>query len=319
MIERKTPRGIRARAGGRAAPGSGPGRGLLVVASLSLLIMACTGERPELISADLTSTTVPATIETTTTTEPPPQPADCVTVPGGGPWQVMIEAVPDPLVACGRVAAHQRVEFVNGTPEQITFGLAGTPVMIQPGGTFLTEPVGTVLAGGVTEVIAESHPVSSIWLVEPSESALAGQRMGLSSFGDVRVGMTPADAAAVIGAPLRADDSGAACYVTSIEDDPYSPLFTVRDGAISIIHVFAPEQVTRSEIGIGSAEADINTAYSGQIEAQPSPDGDATKKLLVFVPTDETDKRYRLVFALENGMVTSMYNGLAEYASTPDC
>lgn len=293
------------------------GRAVGLLLAAGLVAAACSGERPELISADLVSTSQPA--DGSAATGPELAATDCVTAPGSAPLQVLVEATPQPTIACGRVAGYQRVSFVNSTTDQINFDLAGVPVVIQPGETYTTDPVGGLLGAGLTQLYAQPHPVSGIWLVDQAESTLTGQQMGLNSFGNASIGMTPTDASAAIGLPLIPDDTGAACYQTSIEGDPYSPVFTVRDGTIASIQVFASSQLTRSEIGVGSAEADVNAAYSAQIETQASPDGNAERSLLVFVPSDEADKQFRLVFIIEGGVVTSMYNGLVDFLATPGC
>jgi hypothetical protein len=248
------------------------------------------------------------------------QPSDCETTVGGGPQQVVIEALATPAVPCTLLGAHHRVEFVNNTTEELTINLSGSSsATIAPAETFVTEPIGTLLQPGVNQVDASPFPVGALWYVEPSQNPLAGQAIGLSSIGSVSIGLGP-EAVSEAAGNKPVDNFDADCYVSAFVEDPYSPLFTFRDGAVAVIQVFTPGQLTRSEIGIGSAEGDVLAAYGQQIETAPSPDGDPAKKLLVFVPVDEADQVHRLVFLLENDVVVSIRNGLSELAiANPDC
>lgn len=305
----------------RGTTGQGPSATvlLLAVVALSLVAAGCSGKRPELVTSSGQAATETSAMAETTIPAAAIQAADCVAASGGGPWQVTIEAAVPPAITCVRLATHQRIEFVNTTADPVSFELAGLAVNLQPSEAFLTEPAGSFLQPGLTELSSVPHPISGLWVSDPSENTLAGLAIGLDNIGPVTVGATPVEiTAALEGAAVAASD--AACYVTSIAGDPYSPLFTISDGTLSVIQVFTPGQLTRSEVGVGSSEGEVLTAYGDRIESQPSPDGDPAKKLLVFVPVDQADQQFRLVFALENDTVTSLRNGLTDPAiSNPDC
>ncbi len=312
---------------------------LATLAAFVMLTAACSGERPELIlteggatdsadgtgdgasgdgatGADGSQGSVPAE---TTVPPPPLQAADCVTATGPGPWPVPIEATATPTVACFELAGHHRVEFVNNTPDTVSFGLAGLSVDIAPAANFITEPAGTFLQPGLTSLSSLPHPVSGLWLADAAENTMAGQPVGLSSIGPVSVGATPEAVSTAVGGAALSPGEGD-CYVTTIAGDPYSPLFTINNGTVSVIQVATPGQLTRSEIGVGSSEGDVLAAYGQQIESIPSPDGNPSRKLLVFVPNDEADKQFRLAFVLENDMVVGLRNGLTDQALTdPNC
>ena len=273
-----------------------------------LLAAACSGERPYLLDATTTTT---ATTLAPAVADAPPVRSDCQTVAGPGPLQVVIEstASTNPCVA---LASYQRVEFVNNADGAVQFGLGAGSVLLQPAETVVSEPIGTLLPPGYTGVSSEVQPIIGIWVVDTQEDTLTGQQMGLRDLGPIEIGATLADASVALGAGIPAVEG--ACFVTSIDQDPYSPLLSVQDGAISMIEVFSPGQFTRSEIGVGTAEPDVVAVYGERLEEQPSPDGNPNRKLLVFVPADEADQVYRLVFELENGTVISMRNGLTQVA-----
>lgn len=283
---------------------------LPLVVLAALLVAACSGERPYLL--DATTTTAP----TTTAVAAPaadvqPVRSDCQAVSGPGPLQVVIEstASTNPCVA---LASYQQVEFVNNAAEPVSFTLGAAPIALQPAESTISQPIGTLLGPGYTAVATAVQPIVGLWVVDTQEDTLFDERMGLRGLGPIEIGNTIAEVSDSLGVVLP--NSDAACFVTSIEQDPYSPLLTIQDGAVSMIEVYSTNQFTRSEIGIGTAEDDVRAVYGARLEEQPSPDGDANRKLLVFVPADEADQIYRLVFELENGAVVGMRNGLSAVA-----
>ena len=154
----------------------------VVIAALALLAASCSGERPVLLTEAGPVTTAAATtssaVEQTTPTEVALAESDCVTASGSS-WQLTIEPTPSPPVACLLVANHQRVEFVNNTTDAVSFDLAGLSVAIDPSSTFVTEPAGTFLQPGLTDLNATPHPISGLWLIDPGQRALLGQPIGL--------------------------------------------------------------------------------------------------------------------------------------------
>ncbi len=284
--------------------------GLLVGAALLFVVAACSGERPFLLDATTTTTSTTTTIAPAVSDGPPLR-SDCQAVSGAGPLQVVIEstASTNPCVA---LASYQRVEFVNNAGSAVEFGLGAGSIALQPAETMISEPIGTLLPPGYTGVSSAVQPIIGLWVVDAQQDSMIGQQMGLRDLGPISIGGTLAEATAALGVAIPTAEG--ACFVTSIADDPYSPLLSVQDGTISLIEVFSPGQFTRSEIGVGTAEADVFAVYGAQLEEQPSPDGDPNRKLLVFVPADEADQIYRLAFELENGVVISMRNGLTAAA-----
>ena len=282
---------------------------------LGLLLAACSGERPELVA------TV-AEVETDTgvvTEGPTPQRGECDVAVGAGPWPIAVGEAGGPAFPCVAVAAHQRLQLINRGEAAVDITIGATVIPLQVGVSQVTEPVGTLVDVGFTPIGAGTALASGLWLVDPSENPLAGTTIGLTSVGDIELGQAPVDiTAAAGGTPVAA--SGAACNVTSLLNDPYSPLFTFRDGRLVVVQVFAPDQLTRSGIGIGSTEADVIEAYGPQIEGRQDPAGVPGRKLLVFVPNDVADQIYRLVFVVDQQQVTAIRFGAAEIVATePGC
>ncbi len=296
-----------------SVPGSLPtGRPLArcaVLAVSMMLAVGCSAERPELVQPVAENgTTVPPTI-------PLPEQAACSTASGPGP--VPIALAPE-TVPCVVVAAHHRLELLNQGQAPTDLGIGQAAVSLAVGASQVTEPAGTILVPGPNRVLAGLDTVGVAWLVEPSENPLGGAAIGLSSIGDVELGFEPAAVTGATGGiPVAA--AGTPCHVATLDGDPYSPLFTFRDGLLVVVQVFTPDLVTRSGIGIGSSSADIAAAYGDQIETRPDPD-DPARQLLVFVPSDPENQIYRLVFDLTDDRVTTMRFGATEIvADQPGC
>ncbi len=285
------------------------GRRPLGLAVLALVVLAsgCVGERPELIVGEgpgPSSTAAPAT--------PPPTVAptieQCATAVGAAPFRVQIQPG-QPVVPCVRVAGFQRLEVINPTPEPVSFNLGASQYTVDAGGTLVTEPLGAVLAPGFNDPAALPHPLTAPWLLEPQEGGLTGATMKLTAIGSVQLGMTVDDVVQATGVGLTSDGL-AGCELAGLAGDPSSPVFTLRDQRVTVIQVFTGGNQTPSAVGVGSTEDEIVATYGERLETQPSADGDPNKKMLVFVPTDEFDKQYRLVFEVEGGVVTSIRTGL---------
>lgn len=287
--------------------------------ALGLVLAACTGERPELVAPV-------AEIETDTqtvaegATGPTPDRGECEVAIGPGPWVLAVGAPEEePTAPCVALAAHHRLQLVNQGPEAIDVTIGSTVIPIQVGSTQVTEPVGTLVGPGFTPVTSAAATAPGVWLVDPAEDPLAGAMIGLTSVGNIELGQAPVDITEASGGiPVAA--SGAACNETSLRGDPYSPLFTFRDGLLVVAQVFTPGLLTRSGIGIGSTEADVIAAYGQQIEGSQDPAGNPARKLLAFVPNDVEDQIFRLVFVVDQERVSAIRIGAAEIVATePGC
>lgn len=278
---------------------------------LVLVATACSGQRPELVTPSTDGTG--AAPVTTTATIPPRE--DCDTAVGPGPWRIGLSAETPPCVA---VASHQRLELINQSGRPLDLPVGSTTVSLPTDGSAVTETAGAVLSPGANQLADDLGPLATVWLVDPAENTLAGASIDLTSIGAVTLGQNPGDVTAAAGAPVPA--AGSPCYQTGFRGDPYSPQFTFRDGSLVVVQVFTPGLATLSGIAIGSTAADVEAAYGDRVSAQPSPDGDPARQLYVFLPSEEDDQVYRLVFDLTDGVVASIRFGATEIvADRPGC
>ncbi len=292
-------------------------RASFLSALLAILALgaSCSPERPELVPMPPDSS-VPESIQTPAAA--PIQRANCQTAVGAGPFPIAIEAEPAATLPCWAVGTHQQVQLVNQTTEALELGVGGTVIPVGPGEQVVTGQAGVTFTTGPNEIVVGPQPMAAVWVVDPAENSLTGSQIGLTSIGAIELGQDPAEVTAASGGVVAA--SGAACHQTSLQDDPYSPLLTFRDGQLVVVQVFTPGLATRSGVAIGTPEIDVVATYGDQLEEVPHPSGDPARKLLVFVPIDVDDQIYRLVFDLRDGLVEAIRFGAAEIvANQPGC
>ncbi len=125
----------------------------------------------------------------------------------------------------------------------------------------------------------------------------------------VHFGMTLAEAEAAAGTKLVTEGTrDAACFVASPAAGTAGIVFGFSDGTVERVDITAPPIATRSGATVGTTEAQVKAFYGDQIEVQPRADGQPGNAL-VFVPRDEADKDFRLIFTTDGNVVTSYRAG----------
>jgi hypothetical protein len=144
--------------------------------------------------------------------------------------------------------------------------------------------------------------------------------LGLRGVGPVQVGMTLAEAAAALGAPLR--DLGAptkACTLYGPERGFDGLSFLVAEGIVARADVTAGSTTTDEGVTIGQTEAEAQRRYGNRLRVTPH-DFSIGGHYLTLVPTDRADAGYRLVLETDGVRVTSMRAGrLPEVEYTEGC
>jgi hypothetical protein len=174
---------------------------------------------------------------------------------------------------------------------------------------------------------ATTAPTTSPTTTAPTTTAPAtrpiteSSRMSLYGLGEVRGGMTIAEAEALTGQTFVVDSFDMAeglCYFARIDgfDDLYFLIENdvaptdPKQGIIGRASVGAGPWTTISGIGVGSTREEVLAAYGERITESPHayvPGG----SYLDFVPADAADSAYRLRFETDaDGVVTEMHAGL---------
>lgn len=142
----------------------------------------------------------------------------------------------------------------------------------------------------------------------PTPALGYGSPIALRGIGPISVGMTVAEAERAGGRALpTVQDLGGGC--TYVAPDGLDGLaFMVTDGTIARLDVNLPAYATRSAVRVGDLEDEVTAAYPDRIEREPHA-FDEGGSYLVFVPVQQADEDFRLVFETNGERVTYLRTG----------
>ena len=124
--------------------------------------------------------------------------------------------------------------------------------------------------------------------------------------GEVTFGMTIAQAQVAAGTDLINCVPKSDCYRGTPARGPEGISFLVTAGTIERVDIVSGPLTTRSGIGIGSSEDEIMNLFGDQIETQVNDDSSVD---LIFVPRDESDAEFRVIFTIRDGVVETFRSG----------
>jgi len=124
--------------------------------------------------------------------------------------------------------------------------------------------------------------------------------------GEVTFGMTVAQAQVAAGTDLINCVPKSDCYRVTPARGPEGISFLVTAGTIERVDIVSGPLTTRSGIGIGSSEDEIMNLFGDQIETQVNDDSSVD---LIFVPRDESDAEFRVIFTIRDGVVETFRSG----------
>jgi hypothetical protein len=116
----------------------------------------------------------------------------------------------------------------------------------------------------------------------------------------VQFGMTVPRAQEAAGAFMIPTGPTSDCYTVLPDGGPHGVTFTVIDSTIERVDIDAGAVTTRSGIGIGTPEDVVTERFGAQLQRSVNDDGSVD---LIFVPTDENDAAFRVIFTVANGNV----------------
>ena len=135
-----------------------------------------------------------------------------------------------------------------------------------------------------------------------------GANSSISTVGldTVNFGMTVFQAERAAGTQMIPCNPVSECYRVTPVDAPEGVSFVVHDGTIERVDIASGPITTVSGVGIGTEESRIIELFGDQIEREVI--DDATTDL-VFVPADESDAEFRVIFTISNGVVQTFRSG----------
>ena len=168
----------------------------------------------------------------------------------------------------------------------------------------------TTVAPATTTTTIAPTTTSSITTLPPNPNISSADKVTTARFGPIRIGMNPQEAIEAAGYALTVNLIDSSCYYLETEPVLDNVGFMVSKGTVARIDVWAGSNVTtRSGAKIGMTEAEIISLFGDKIETS------AHKyvtggKYLTFVPVDEADKNFRVIFETDaSGVVTSYRAG----------
>ena len=172
-------------------------------------------------------------------------------------------------------------------------------------------------AGGTAPPVAGTDPAPSTTTTAPGPTTSLGKptltdASAISTVGldKVHFGMTTAEAEQAAGTQLVPGDAkNPACVLATPAAGPAGVTFLLANGRVERVDLGPGSPIaTRSGIKVGSTEAQVKTAYGAQIQVQPRFDGQPGNAL-VYVPKDDADAKFRLVFLTDGTTVQSYRAG----------
>ena len=97
------------------------------------------------------------------------------------------------------------------------------------------------------------------------------------------------------------------CYLLAPANGPDGMVFTVYNSSIERVDITNAIITTRSGASMGSTEAQLHELFGARLLVTPYANGSGNS--IQFVPVDEADVDYRVIFETDGTSVTSMRAG----------
>ena len=176
-----------------------------------------------------------------------------------------------------------------------------------------TSTTTTAVSATSTTVAATTTtaPATTTSTTFPPDAALTeNATVTTVGLGPVFIGMTVDEAAEAARMSMvgEVDPDTPGCFFIRPQYGLEGVSFMVLDGAIARVDINPPSTITtRSGAGIGMSEEALRELFPGQIEAAPT--YVVEREGLQFVPRDENEAEFRVVFEMENGVVAAYRSG----------
>jgi hypothetical protein len=130
-----------------------------------------------------------------------------------------------------------------------------------------------------------------------------------TGYGQLRVGMTVANAATALGSPVPSNSGlDSACTYVHLANSPAGMRIMINGGTVARIDVDSSTIATGLGARVGDSEARIRELYGPRLTVEPHkylPNG----HYLIVTPFPPTDSNFRLVFETDGSRVTTYRAG----------
>ncbi len=137
----------------------------------------------------------------------------------------------------------------------------------------------------------------------------SSDKLSTVGLGSLYFGMGPDQAAEAVQTLWTGgqEDGTPRCYLLAPANGPEGVVFTVYNSSIERVDITNPGITTRSGASVGSTEAQLHELFGAQLLVTPYADGSGNS--IQFVPVDEADVDYRVIWETDGTSVTSMRAG----------
>lgn len=214
------------------------------------------------------------------------------------------DATPEPTSAAEEPAPASTPAPADGTPS------ADEPTVEEPDPAPEEEPTPAPAVEITAIPVSEEEPIERPVPENFDDPAFSStDKLSTVGLGSVYFGMTPDEAADAVttlwtGGP---GDGTPRCYLLAPANGPSGLVLTVYNSSIERMDITNPSITTRSGASVGSTEAQLHELFDPQLVVTPYEDGSGNS--IQFVPVDEADVDYRVIFETDGTSVTSMRAG----------
>lgn len=165
----------------------------------------------------------------------------------------------------------------------------------------------SVDAAGTTSTTTEPPEGDQPFPTVPDGSAL-NEFSTISTVGldEVTFGMTVVQAEEASNTRMIACTPVSECYRVTPFEAPEGISFVVTAGTIERVDIVGGPITTRSGAGVGTSQERIMELFGDRIETRVNDDSSVD---LVFVPQDEGDDQFRVIFTVRDGVVDTYRSG----------
>jgi hypothetical protein len=213
----------------------------------------------------------------------------------------------------GDVAADSTTSSSSTTSTSTTSSTTSTTTTTIPVNCTVDEPTTTTTAGSESTTTTEAPDPADGDADLPDEDEeiivpTLGPSSSISTVGldTVHFGMTVKQAEAAAGTPMIPCSPISSCYRVTPVDAPDGVSFVVHEGTIERVDIASGPITTRSGVGVGTTEDRIIELFGNQIEREVNDDSSVD---LIFVPQDEDDAEFRVIFTIRDGVVETFRSG----------
>ena len=212
------------------------------------------------------------------------------------------EATPEP-------AAAEEPAPVS-TPAPIEEPAEEEPTTEEPDPAPETEPTPAPVEESTPVPVLTSEPVAQPEPENLEDPAFtSADKLSTVGLGSVYFGMTPEEAADAVttlwtGGP---GEGTPRCYLLAPAGGPSGVVLTIYNSSVERIDITNPSITTKSGASVGSTEAQLHELFGERLVVSPYADGSGNS--IQFVPVDEADVDYRVIWETDGTSVTSMRAG----------